>query len=138
MNTKTKEDYRDFAIAYVGNGNNATKAAESCGLDKSNASRLMKYQAVQEAIIEARMQLAEITGCTKESIIGMIQDIYRDLDRPSLIESASDAARLADIRLKCLDRLIEICGHKATATTQHLQVSGTSSELAKIIESTLS
>ena len=136
MNTKTKEDYRDFAIAYVGNGNNATQAAESCGLDKSNASRLMKYQAVQEAITEARMQLAEITGCTKESIIGMIQDIYRDLDRPSLIESATDAAKLADTRLKCLDRLIEICGHKAPATTQHLQVSGTSSDLAKIIEST--
>ena len=76
MNTKTKEDYRDFAIAYVGNGNNATQAAETCGLDKSNASRIMKYQVVQEAITEARMQIAEITGCTKESIIGMVQDIF--------------------------------------------------------------
>ena len=137
MNTKTKEHYRDFAIAYVGNGNNATQAAEACGLDKSNASRIMKYQVVQEAITEARMQIAEITGCTKESIIGMVQDIFKSLDRPSLIESASDAARLADGKLKCVDRLVEICGHKAPATTQHLQVSGTSTDLARIIESTV-
>ena len=66
----------------------------------------------------------------------MRQDIYRDLDRPSLIETANDAAKIAYTRLKYLDHLIEICGYKTPATTQHLYVYDTNSDLANIIELT--
>ncbi len=135
-NEGTKEDYRDLAIAYVENGENMAQALRDCGRDPSNGSRTKKLPAFQEALEEVRAELCEETGCTRDQVVEMIMKIYKEIDGRNMSACATDAARLAEVKLKCIDKLTKIMGYEAP--TKHLRVEGSlgNAELASMINNT--
>ena len=133
-NEKTKEDYRELAIAYVSNGNNKRKAAEKAGYDKTNASRLFDKPAVQEAIEEARKEIVTISGCTKEFVIDLLKEWLTILNGRNKVACTADQIKIIETNLKIIKELNSICGHYAPTTSNQFHLTSNGKDLANIIE----
>ena len=117
-NCNTPEDYRELVTEFIENGGNMSQALTACDMNPTNGSRIKKNSAFQEALAMVRSELIEETGCTKEKVLEMIMSTYNEINRRNMTGCATDAARLAEVKLKCIDKLIKICGFEAP--TQHI------------------
>ena len=124
--------FKDFAEAYVKNGNNTAAAMRAVGLNDSNGCRFMRQEGVQAAITEARKNAGELMGVSYENVLGMAIQTFKDVSM-GLAESAFDCAKLTEARCKALDKIIGMMGYNAPMRTEHARVEATASDFKKML-----
>ncbi len=131
----TKEDYTAIAWAIVEQEKPNMKAAlTACGIGNTNGYRIKSNPLYQEALAEVRMKICQETNLSKQKVVDMVNSVYDEINGRNMCADASDAAKLANVKLNCIDRLIKIGGFEAPLKTEHTRLEGSAKDLSDLVE----